>query len=183
LIISNSWQVPKGFECTFFGAYEVTDKGSSWVAPLIAALIMSSTKKTCGVLKDGNIFQLNSVSNPATTQQNQCCITIINRSSQLAKCVLNSDTSIVCPATNMTKVDAACGSTKNSTNWVDAAGMADLLAAGADEHCSTGGSVRLALVAIMFFLIVPIPFLLKSRGGGAGGAPPPPAASSGGLYS
>jgi hypothetical protein len=61
----------------------------------------------------------------------------------------------------MTKVDAACGSTKNSTNWVDAAGLADLLAAGAKEHCSTGGSVRLALVAIMFFLMVPIPFLLK----------------------
>jgi hypothetical protein len=76
--------------------------------------------------------------------------------------VLNSDTSTVCPSTNVTKVDAACGSTKNSTNWVDAAGLADLLAAGAKEHCSTGGSVRLALVAIMFFLIVPIPFLLKS---------------------
>ena len=62
-------QVPKGFECTFFGAYEVTDKGSSWVAPLIAALIMSSTKTTCGVQQDGNVFQLISVSIPATSSK------------------------------------------------------------------------------------------------------------------
>lgn len=59
--ISDAFQVPKGFECTFFGAYEVTDKGSSWVAPLIAALIMSNSKTICGVQKDGHIFQLNSV--------------------------------------------------------------------------------------------------------------------------
>jgi hypothetical protein len=60
-VIIDALQVPKGFECTFFGAYEVTDKGSSWVAPLIAALIMSSTKTMCGVQKDGHIYQLNSV--------------------------------------------------------------------------------------------------------------------------
>jgi hypothetical protein len=59
--ISDAFQVPKGFECTFFGAYEVTDKGSSWVAPLIAALIMSNSKTLCGVQKDGHIFQLKSV--------------------------------------------------------------------------------------------------------------------------
>ena len=81
---------------------------------------------------------------------------------QRATCSLISDTSTVCPSTNATTLDAACpGSTKNSTNWVDAAGLADLIAAGATEHCSTGGSVRMALVAIMFFLLVPIPFLLK----------------------
>jgi MFS-type transporter involved in bile tolerance (Atg22 family) len=66
-VITDTSQVPKGFECTFFGAYEVTDKGSSWVAPLIAAFIMSSTKTTCGVHKNGNVFQLDSVSNPFTS--------------------------------------------------------------------------------------------------------------------
>jgi hypothetical protein len=162
-VIIDALQVPKGFECTFFGAYEVTDKGSSWVAPLIAALIMSSTKTMCGVQKDGHIYQLNSV---GTTNIYQLNTSLAHHFSfpfglQLAKCVLNSDTSTVCPSTNSTKVDGACGS-KNSTNWVDAAGLSNLIADGATEHCSTGGSVRMALVAIMFFLLVPIPFLLKS---------------------
>jgi len=36
----SAFQVPKGFGCTFFGAYGVTGKGSSSVAPLIAALAL-----------------------------------------------------------------------------------------------------------------------------------------------
>jgi hypothetical protein len=133
---------------------------------------MSSTKSVCGVKKDGNIFQLNSVISKAISTLKQSYIvrlllSLSHRNLQLAKCVMDSDTSAICPATNMTKTDSACGPTKNSTNWVDAAGLAQLITAGATQHCSTGGSVRLALVAIMFFLLVPIPFLLKST-------PPPP---------
>jgi UMF1 family MFS transporter len=45
--------VPPGFECTFFGLYEVTDKGSSWMAPLIASAVMDATREVCG-WKSGN---------------------------------------------------------------------------------------------------------------------------------
>ena len=43
-----SSMIPSGYECTFFGLYEVTDKGSSWLAPLIAATVMDATRQTCG---------------------------------------------------------------------------------------------------------------------------------------
>ena len=43
-----SCMIPSGFECVFFGLYEVTDKGSSWIAPLIAAAVMKATRETCG---------------------------------------------------------------------------------------------------------------------------------------
>ncbi len=43
-----SSMIPSGFECTFFGLYEVTDKGSSWVAPLIASAVMDATRQACG---------------------------------------------------------------------------------------------------------------------------------------
>ena len=43
-----SSMIPAGFECTFFGLYEVTDKGSSWIAPLIATAVMNGTREICG---------------------------------------------------------------------------------------------------------------------------------------
>ena len=43
-----SFMIPPGFECTFFGFYEVTDKGSSWIAPLIASAVMLATQESCG---------------------------------------------------------------------------------------------------------------------------------------
>jgi len=48
-----SSMIPSGFECTFFGLYEVTDKGSSWIAPLIATAVMNGTREMCG-WKSGN---------------------------------------------------------------------------------------------------------------------------------
>ena len=45
--------IPHGLECAFFGLYEITDKGSSWIAPLIASAVMAATRQTCG-WKSGN---------------------------------------------------------------------------------------------------------------------------------
>jgi UMF1 family MFS transporter len=50
-----SSMIPSGYECTFFGLYEVTDKGSSWLAPLIAAAVMDATRQTCA-WKSGVVF-------------------------------------------------------------------------------------------------------------------------------
>jgi hypothetical protein len=69
-----------------------------------------------------------------------------------ARCVLISDSSQAC---NGTIVSAA----------------AEYLYSGASDtviECETGGSIRLALIAVLGFIIIPIPFLLCCVDGEAG---------------
>eukprot|EP00002_Diphylleia_rotans_P038156 TRINITY_DN8631_c0_g1_i2.p1 TRINITY_DN8631_c0_g1~~TRINITY_DN8631_c0_g1_i2.p1 ORF type:complete len:170 (-),score=29.80 TRINITY_DN8631_c0_g1_i2:111-620(-) len=35
--------IPMGYESEFFGLYEITDKGSSWIGPLIVSIILQAT--------------------------------------------------------------------------------------------------------------------------------------------
>jgi hypothetical protein len=69
-----------------------------------------------------------------------------------ARCVLISDSSQAC---NVTIVSAA----------------AEYLYSGVSDtviECETGGSIRLALIAVLGFIIIPIPFLLCCVDGEAG---------------
>ena len=38
-----SCMIPAGHEATFFGLYEITDRGTSWVGPLLFGLVVSAT--------------------------------------------------------------------------------------------------------------------------------------------
>jgi hypothetical protein len=69
-----------------------------------------------------------------------------------ARCVLIADSSRSC---NGTVVSAA-------------AEQALLAASDAVAECETGGSIRLALIAVVGFLLIPIPFLLRCVDGDAG---------------
>lgn len=44
--------MPPGLESEFFGLYEITDKGSAWIGPLVIGLIRSAT----GNLRNGFYF-------------------------------------------------------------------------------------------------------------------------------
>eukprot|EP00488_Nonionellina_sp_1-RS-2012_P003407 TRINITY_DN7234_c0_g1_i1.p1 TRINITY_DN7234_c0_g1~~TRINITY_DN7234_c0_g1_i1.p1 ORF type:complete len:108 (+),score=17.35 TRINITY_DN7234_c0_g1_i1:502-825(+) len=35
--------VPSGYESQFFGLYEITDKGSSWIGPMMVAIVSNIT--------------------------------------------------------------------------------------------------------------------------------------------
>ena len=37
---------PSGYESQFFSFYEITDKGSSWMGPLVVTAFISSAEKT-----------------------------------------------------------------------------------------------------------------------------------------
>lgn len=71
-----------------------------------------------------------------------------------ARCVLISDPSQAC----------------NGTVVSSAAALEHASAADAVVECQTGGSIRLALIAVMFFIVIPIPFLLLYVDGRAGHA-------------
>jgi UMF1 family MFS transporter len=38
-----SQMVPRGREATFFGLYEICDRGTSWIAPLLFTLVVNQT--------------------------------------------------------------------------------------------------------------------------------------------
>lgn len=72
-----------------------------------------------------------------------------------ARCVLISDSSQACNGT-----------------VISSAAAKDLLSSAADvvAECHTGGSIRLALIAVLGFIIIPVPFLLRYVDGAAGHA-------------
>jgi UMF1 family MFS transporter len=38
-----SQMIPAGYEATFFGLYEITDRGTSWIGPLLFGLVVGAT--------------------------------------------------------------------------------------------------------------------------------------------
>ena len=69
-----------------------------------------------------------------------------------ARCVLMSDFSQACNGTIISSASAALLS-----------GSSDV-----SDECQTGGSIRWALVAVLGFIVLPIPFLLRYVDGEAG---------------
>lgn len=35
--------IPAGYEATFFGLYEITERGTSWIGPLMFGLVVGAT--------------------------------------------------------------------------------------------------------------------------------------------
>jgi hypothetical protein len=70
-----------------------------------------------------------------------------------ARCVLISDASQACNGT-----------------VISSAAAKNLLSSPTDvvAECHTGGSIRLALIAVLGFIIIPVPFLLRYVDGAAG---------------
>lgn len=70
-----------------------------------------------------------------------------------ARCVLISDASQACNGT-----------------VISSAAAKNLLSSATDvvAECHTGGSIRLALIAVLGFIIIPVPFLLRYVDGAAG---------------
>ncbi len=69
-----------------------------------------------------------------------------------ARCVLLSDSSQACNGTIISPSSAALLSSSTDVS----------------DECQTGGSIRWALIAILGFIVIPIPFLLRYVDGEAG---------------